>query len=55
MTIEEARRIVGNQPTFALRNMVTALQMLPWMNTDEDRERLEAARMVLRDRKGYAA
>jgi hypothetical protein len=29
MTIEEAKKIVGNQPTWALKNMVKALNMLP--------------------------
>ncbi len=50
MTIEEAKRIVGNEPTYALRNMVKALDMLPWLNTDDDLERQEAARVVLRNR-----
>jgi hypothetical protein len=35
MTIEEAKKIVGNQPTWALKNMVKALNMLPWLNTAE--------------------
>lgn len=48
MTLDEAKRIVGNQPHWALQNMVKALQMLPWLNTAEDETRLKAARMVLR-------
>ena len=51
MRLNEAKAIVGNQPTFALRNMVKALDMLPWLNTDADRERQEAARIVLRSRR----
>jgi hypothetical protein len=50
VTIEEAKKIVGNQPTWALKNMVKALQMLPWMNTPEDEQRLIAAKVVLRER-----
>jgi hypothetical protein len=50
MTTEEARAIVGNQPTYALRNMIRALDMFAWINTDADRERQEAARVVIRSR-----
>lgn len=50
MTIEQAKRIVGNQPVWALRNMVKALKMLPWLNTADDLERLKAAKIVLRER-----
>ena len=51
MTIDEAKRIVGNQPTFALRNMVRALNLLPYLNTPDDLRRLEAAKVVLQGRK----
>ena len=51
MTIEEAKKIVGNQPTWALKNMVKALSMLPWLNTAEDKERLDAAKIILKSRK----
>jgi hypothetical protein len=51
MTIDQAKKIVGNQPTWALKNMVKALQMLPWRNTAEDEQRLLAAKIVLKDRK----
>jgi hypothetical protein len=40
----EAKKIVGNQPTWALKNMVKALNMLPWLNTAEDELRLKAAK-----------
>jgi len=50
MSIEEAKKIVGNQPTWALKNMVKALNMLPWRNTAEDLERLTAAKIVLKER-----
>lgn len=46
MNLEEARKIVGNQPHWALINMIKALEMLPAMNTEEDNLRLEAAKIV---------
>ena len=48
MTYSEAKTIVGNQPTWALRNMVKALKMMPWMNTPEDNQRLEAAKVMIK-------
>ncbi len=47
MTLEEAKKIVGNQPAFGLRNMVVALKLLPYLNTAEDNLRLEAAQVML--------
>ena len=52
MTLDEAKRIVGNQPTWALKNMVRALKMLPLMNTVEDEKRLAAAVLVIKSRRG---
>jgi hypothetical protein len=51
MNLIEAKQIVGNQPTWALKNMVKALNMLPWLNTEEDELRLQAAKIVLKERK----
>ncbi len=51
MDLEKAKRIVGNQGTWALKNMVRALKMLPWLNTPEDKERLDAAKVVLKSRR----
>ena len=50
MSIEEAKKIVGNQPTWALKNMVKALNMLPALNTAEDELNLKAAKIVLKER-----
>ena len=50
MTKDEARRILGNQPAQALRNMATALSLHPWNNTAEDWKRCEALRTL-----GYKA
>jgi hypothetical protein len=52
MTLEQARKIVGNQPNWALKNMVKALKMMPILNTAQDEERLAAALVVLKSRKG---
>ena len=51
MTLEQAKKIVGNQPDWALKNMVKALKMLPMMNTAQDEQRLAAALVVLKSRK----
>lgn len=50
MTLQEAKQLVGNQPTWALKNMIKALKMLPALNTAEDEQRLIAAKVVLKDR-----
>ena len=42
MTRTEAKRIVGNQPKWAARNMAKALQMMTWRNNAEDWLRLRA-------------
>ena len=48
MSIKEAKKIVGNQPKWVLRNMVKALNMHPWLNDDNDKQRLEAAKLILK-------
>jgi hypothetical protein len=51
MTAAEAKSIVGNQPMWAINNMIRALKLLPALNTAEDNIRLEAAKLVVADRK----
>lgn len=51
MTYKEAKKIVGNQPSWALRNMIKALNTLPMLNTEEDKLRLAAAKIVLKETK----
>jgi hypothetical protein len=48
MTTEQAWKIVGNQPKWAIKNMIRALNMLPSLNTPADRQRLIAARIAVR-------
>ena len=47
MTKNEAQKITGRQPVWALRNMVRALEMCPWLNTAEEDNRLNAAKILL--------
>ena len=51
MTLEQAKEIVGNQPRWAIKNMVYALELLPLLNNQEDNLRLEAGRLLLADKK----
>lgn len=50
MDIETAKKIVGNQPHWALKNMVKALSLHPWLNNTEDKKRLEAAKFILKNK-----
>jgi hypothetical protein len=40
--------ITGQQPVWALKNMVKALSLMPILNTPEQNARLAAARRILR-------
>jgi hypothetical protein len=46
MTRKEARRVVGNQPKWALRNQARALSMLTGINTPEQWHTLAALRTL---------
>jgi hypothetical protein len=50
MNLQEAKELIGNQDTVSLRNMIKALNMLTALNTPEDWQRLEAAKVVLKAR-----
>lgn len=39
--------LVGNNSGVMLRNMVKALSILPWFNTDEENSRLAAAKRLI--------
>ena len=45
--------ILKKQPTYALKNMIKALSLpiSSFLNTDEDNERLENAKKVIKERK----
>jgi|APGre2960657505_1045072.scaffolds.fasta_scaffold05862_3 hypothetical protein len=44
--LAHCKRITGNQPRWALRNMMQALSMCPAINTPEEDERLAAAKYL---------
>jgi len=48
MTLLEASKIIGNQPRWAVKNMVKALSMHQWLNTPEEVLRLQAAKIVIK-------
>ena len=50
MNTNAALKLIGNQPTFAVRNMAIALSLIPAMNTPEDWLRLKAAVIWLRSK-----
>jgi hypothetical protein len=50
MTLKQAKQIIGNQPQWTIRNMVKALQMCQWLNTEADWLRLEAGQLILKSR-----
>ena len=52
MTLEEAKKIVGNQPKWAVKNMVKALTMCRWLNTPEEERRLQAGKIILNKKNG---
>lgn len=44
--------LTGNQSTQSLQNMIYALEhCVPWLNTEEDWKRLEAAKRILAKRR----
>jgi len=48
LSVKEAWSIVGNQPRWAIKNMVKALSMCDAINTEEEELRLHAARIRLK-------
>ena len=48
MTYEDAKKIIGKQPHWALKNMVKALQMHSWLNIEIENQRLEAGKILLK-------
>lgn len=51
MTLEQARAILGDRAKWELTNMIKALSMFPFLNSDEDNQRLKAARIMRRSKK----
>jgi hypothetical protein len=44
----QAIKLTGNQPSWALKNMVKALQMHSWLNTEIENQRLEAGLFLMK-------
>ena len=56
MNAERAFKSIGfNGSGVPFENMIKALQMMSWLNTTADTERLDAAKWVKKNRKAYAA
>jgi len=54
MNIEKAAKVIGyNTSKIPLRNMVKALGFHSWHNTQEENERREAGKVVLRNWSRY--
>lgn len=49
MTLEEAKYIIGNKSAWELRHIIRALKMFDVFNTPEEKQRLQAAKIVLRE------
>lgn len=51
MNLKEAEKIAGeNRATWELSNMKKALSTFPILNTEEDNKRLEAVKVILKER-----
>lgn len=52
MTLNQAKRILGdNRSELELTHLVRALSFAPFLNDNDDDQRLEAAKVLLRDKK----
>jgi hypothetical protein len=54
MTARRAVQLVGDQPMWAIRNMITALSSLSLLNSAEEDERLEAARWAVANQREFS-
>ena len=50
MTVQEAWKIIGNQPKWAIKNMVKALSLHSCLNTKDENIRLEAGKICLKNK-----
>ena len=48
MKYQHAKKITGDQPAWALKNMIKALSLHAWLNTPKENERLQAAKLILK-------
>lgn len=50
MSIDQAKKILGNRAKWELQAMLKALKMHQWLNTPQENERLEAVKTLLKTR-----
>lgn len=48
MNLQDAKKIVGPMRRHEIKKMVQALQLHPWLNSQEDRTRLAAGVTILK-------
>jgi hypothetical protein len=54
MNARRAVKLIGDQPMWAIKNMVTALGSMSLMNSAEENERLEAARWAIANQREFS-
>jgi hypothetical protein len=54
MNARRAVQLVGDQPMWAIRNMVKALSSLSLLNSAEENERLEAAKWAIANQREFS-
>lgn len=48
MTKIEAKNLLGDRAEWELKAMIRALSIMPFFNTDEDNQRLEACKILIK-------
>ena len=48
MLMNDAKKIVGNQSMYVIKNIHKALSLHSWLNTPEENKRLEACKIILK-------
>lgn len=51
MSLDEAKKILGDRSQWELKHMIKALAMFQILNTPEDNLRLKAARVILKHKR----
>ncbi len=46
----EQKRLFSRRPTWELENMIHALNLFPWLNDEDARNRLQAAKEIVAER-----
>lgn len=51
ITLEQAKQILGDRAMFELQHMVRALSFARFLNDEDDEKRLQAAKVLLKDKR----